>query len=136
TPVNILIMIKHKLLFLFGLLLLTTIGYAQATLTGSVIDDQGQALVGVNVKNLNNEMKTQSDVEGNFSIPGNIGDALLISYLGYETLSYVAQTSAGNIVRLVSQGVLIDDVVVVGYRSEERRVGKECRGWWSGLHDT
>ena len=37
------------------------------------------------------------------------------------------------VVRVVV-GVVIEIVVFVGVRSEERRVGKECRSRWSPYH--
>src|SRR5436190_23422002 len=36
---------------------------------------------------------------------------------------------------ICSRGVVIPVHVQLG-RSEERRVGKECRSWWSGCHIT
>ncbi|WP_206367047.1 SusC/RagA family TonB-linked outer membrane protein [Sphingobacterium sp. SGG-5] len=113
-------MIRCKLIFLFGLIALTATSYAQTTLTGYVVNDLEEILPGVTVQNRINASQAMSDENGSFRIAGNIGDTLLVSYMGYETLSYIVQSLNNNRIQLVSQNVLIDDVVVVGYGTQKR----------------
>ncbi len=52
---------------------------------GEVYDDQGEALIGVNVVIAGTTTGTITDVDGEFSINVNPGDQLTFTYVGYES---------------------------------------------------
>ena len=61
---------------------------------------------------------------------GGVKGIALVGALSYfEERGYVWKKVAGT-----SVGAIIASLVAVGYRSEERRVGKECRSRWSPYH--
>src|SRR5690625_6596294 len=123
-------------------------------ITGRVVDAQtGEALPGVNVIVLGSEeatgqiIGTQTNMDGDYSIqvPGELS-TLVFTYIGYQRLEVEIEGRSEIDVELHQDIQMLDDVVVVGYgtvekrhltgsvgnvqRSEERRVGKECRSWW------
>ena len=53
--------------------------------TGLVVDENGQPLIGVQIKLEGTTTGVITDVNGNFSISAKKGDILLFSYVGYES---------------------------------------------------
>lgn len=59
--------------------------YAQSTLTGKVINQEGQAIVGATVTDVATHIKTQTNEHGNFTLSIKAENpAIHISYIGYE----------------------------------------------------
>jgi len=73
--------LKHLLLFLC--LLTTTIAVSQRTITGTVTDDTGETLIGVNILVVGSTSGTITDIDGNFTLQANDDDVLAFSYTGY-----------------------------------------------------
>ena len=61
-----------------------------------------------------------------------------IEKIGYELYDVIYTKEGSNkILRIVidsEKGISLDDCEKVNNRSEERRVGKECRSRWSPYH--
>lgn len=88
----------------------------QRMITGVVMDETGEPLIGVSVVVKNTTRGVSTDFNGNFEIDAGIGDVLVFSYLGYsetevvidERLSYEVEMSSSNFelagVELVSTG--------------------------------
>src|SRR3712207_9093943 len=76
---------------------------------GTVVDEQGVPVIGAAVKLKGTTQGTITDIDGNFRLDASLNDVVIISYVGLETVE-----------RRI--------------RSEERRVGKECRSRWSPHH--
>src|SRR3712207_9324614 len=58
---------------------------------------------------------------------------LRVSYVGYQTINDTITTDGKrHTLKLHPESTKLADVVV--FRSEERRVGKECRSRWSPYH--
>ncbi|WP_031426617.1 SusC/RagA family TonB-linked outer membrane protein [Flavimarina sp. Hel_I_48] len=113
---------KTKLQFIFFLMMFTSLAWAQGdkTITGTVTDDTGGPLPGVNIVIQGTTTGTQTDFDGNYSLNASSGDVLTYSYLGFETKEVpVADQSEIN-VGMVSAASDLDEVVVVGYGSQKR----------------
>lgn len=112
-----------KKLFLVGLTMLM-IGHisAQFSVSGTLTNEVGDPLVGVNVSEKGTIKGTVSDYNGMYHINVASGDAILIySYVGYETLEMnVAGTSEISVV--MTEGVSLGEVQIVGSRSYKRSV--------------
>lgn len=92
----------------------------KANVIGTVTDQNGKTLEGVNVlvKGVNTGTLTRAD--GKFSLYAQKNDVLLFSYVGFVTDSVVVQSqSVINVILKTSAGVL-NDVVVVGYGSRKK----------------
>jgi len=110
--------------FLLPLLLLTAVsGYSQATLKGTVTDDN-ETLIGVSVSVAGTAKGTITDFDGNYSLELDAGTYKIIaSYVGYSTQAETITVADGETVTLdfnMSEGVLIDEVVVTGTRASNR----------------
>src|SRR5690349_3484185 len=61
-------------------------------------------------------------------------DVMLPGMTGFEVLTRLRQTSRVPVLMLTARGEDVDRIVGLEMRSEERRVGKECRSRWSPYH--
>ena len=88
-----------KIIFFFAAILMTGIGFAQNTVSGTVVDSEvGVGLPGASVVVKGTSVGVSSDFNGDFSISAESGDILVISYVGYESAEIsVDGASAGNI---------------------------------------
>ena len=98
------------------LILTLIVGTVSAqTVSGNVVDETGEAVIGATVMEKGTKNATVTDFDGNFTI--NMGDSkvLVISYIGMQTQEInVAGKSSVNVV-LKEDATTLQDVVVVGY---------------------
>lgn len=102
-----------KRLFLLSVLMvLCSAAWANYTVSGSVFDAQGEALIGATVMVPGTSMATAADIDGNFtlSVPDNAKE-IKISYVGYKDQTVKAQPEVGRVV-LEPETTMLQDVVV------------------------
>lgn len=90
-------------------------------ITGSVRDESGEGLVGVNIVVRGTSTGTTSDLDGNFSLDIPDNATLDVSYIGYEpqTVKVTGQQSLNLVLREDTQ--LLNEVVVLGYGANARK---------------
>lgn len=94
----------------------------QHTVTGTITDDSGDALFGVNVFEKGTNNGTISDLDGTYSINCSRAEAVLIfSYIGYRT-EEVAIGGKTTLDMVMVEGIDLDGIEVVGTRSLNRTV--------------
>lgn len=101
------------LVLLFGV-----VGLASAQITGTVLDDEGAPLPGASVVVKGTTTGATTDFDGNFSINAEVGDALMVSYIGFETKEVTAE--AGEMSIQLASGVALSEVVIIGSRAPNR----------------
>ena len=95
--------------------------YAQEITTiGTVVDQNGEPLIGVTVSVMKGSNGTITDIDGNFSIKCNKGATLKFSYIGYKDVTQVAMGTKMSIV-LTEDAQALDEVVVIGYGTVKKR---------------
>ncbi|AYN04282.1 TonB-dependent receptor [Flavobacterium sp. 140616W15] len=89
--------------------------------TGTVTNEKGEALPGVNIVVKGTNISTQTNFDGSFILeaPDN-ATTLVVSYIGLQDQE-VAITSAPLTVVLKEVGEQMNEVIVVGYGSQNRR---------------
>lgn len=110
---------KLKILILFVLALASYQGKAQQQITG-VIKDQasGNVVIGATIVG-DKGGKTNSDIEGRFSIPpGNT--TIDVSYVGYQSQRIRLDGRTHYDVLLVAQESALEEVVVIGYGTSKK----------------
>ena len=116
---NVKQMKQSKRVFLsFLTLMLSTLMYAQTEITGTVIDDFGDGVIGATVKEKGTANGTVTDLVGNFKIKVKAGAILSISYVGYQTQDVPAQN--GMKVQLQPDDKVLQEVVVTGYTTQRK----------------
>jgi len=111
------------LVFLLFSMVATTI--AQKTVTGTVADVDGLPLIGASVVAQGTSVGTITDIDGSFSLSVPDGtNNLEISYTGYEN-QIVDVTSSSNVSITLSEGKLLDEVVVtaLGVKRDQKSIG-------------
>lgn len=103
---------KQKLLFMMTLCAQGLL--AQNVITGQVLDDSSQALIGASVQVKGSSAKTITDANGNFTISSAAGKTLVVSYIGCETREVKIPASGKMKVVLTDVSTGLDQVVVVG----------------------
>ncbi|WP_416440161.1 SusC/RagA family TonB-linked outer membrane protein [Leeuwenhoekiella sp. A16] len=107
------------------LALVVQLSYAQTkTITGTVSDDSGVPLPGVNIVVEGSSTGTQSDFNGNYSIQATIGDVLTFSYVGFAPQQIIVGP-ADRIDVAMAAGEALEEVVVTaqGIRKEKQALG-------------
>jgi TonB-linked SusC/RagA family outer membrane protein len=97
---------------------------AASTITGTVLDEQGTGLPGVTVLLKGTTVGATTDASGNFSLSlpdGASGATLVISSIGYLSQEIAVGSQTNFTVRLVVSSQQLDEAVVVGYGSQEKR---------------
>lgn len=100
---------------------------AQETLTASglVMDETGEALIGVNISVKENPSQgTITDVDGHFKLTGiRRGNTLVVSYVGYETQN-IKMTKNDQRMRIVlaESTTLVDEVVVTASGKVQKKI--------------
>lgn len=95
----------------------------KVTLTGTVVDDLGEPLIGVRVAILGTPDGTVTDLDGNYKLSLPAKPAKIeFSYVGMKTYVYEfdGKTTTHN-VKMLSDVQMIEELVVVGYGSKERK---------------
>ncbi len=100
----------------------TEIENSTVQLSGKVLDNEnGEPLIGVNIQLKGLSIGTQTDYEGNFSIEIEENQILIISYLGYQTQEFKFSSEENIIINLRKDEKVIDEVVIIGYGSQNKR---------------
>lgn len=89
--------------------------------SGQVIDEQGEPLLGATIRVKNSSIGTTTDLDGNFQleVPGNA--VLLISYVGYKEREVAVRNRAIlEPIQLQSDTEMLEQVVVIGYGTQKK----------------
>jgi len=108
-----------SLLVLF-ICLVSVSAYAQETISGKVVDESGESLIGVNVLIEGTSEGTVTDIDGEFSLEAASDAVLLFSYIGYESQTVPVDGRTTLNVTLRTNATALDEVVVVGYGSVQK----------------
>lgn len=108
---------KNALLFTLAFCI-TSICFAKK-ITGTVTDDAGLPLPGVNVQIKKSSKGTQTDFDGHYEIEAEKGDILVFSFVGLETEEIKVKNSNEINVSLTSANSQLDEVVITSYDTQE-----------------
>ena len=99
---------------------LSTVIHAQnITVKGTVVDANGDPLIGVTITEQDTSNGAITDIDGNFSIACTKGGTLKFSYIGYKEVIQKA-TGANLKIVLTEDSQALDEVVVVGYGTQKK----------------
>lgn len=95
--------------------------WAQRTIKGTVTDEKGESLIGASVVVKGTTMGAVTDIDGAYSLAiSENATTLVFSFAGYATQEI--SIGASNVIDVkLSAGVGLDEVVVVGYGTQQKR---------------
>ncbi|WP_084050041.1 carboxypeptidase-like regulatory domain-containing protein [Aquimarina macrocephali] len=107
---------------LICLLLIYNSVMAQQTITGTIYSDNNMPLPGCNVLVKGTSKGALTDFDGRFTINTQIGDTLVVSYLGFKTKEIVITKSIDYTIYMESNASELEQVVVVGYGTQKENL--------------
>ncbi|MBQ9203809.1 MAG: TonB-dependent receptor [Prevotella sp.] len=97
---------------------LCTMVYAQQEITGSVVDQTGEPIIGATVMEKGTSNGTITDFDGNFKMKVEAGKTLVFSYVGCKNVEQPAQS--GMQVKMADDAQTLSEVVVTGYQVQRK----------------
>ncbi len=106
---------------LFALLFLGTSVYAQnTTVKGTVKDEQGSSLPGVNVVVKGTAVGTTTNPDGGYTLSAAPDAMLIFSFIGYLTQEIPVENRSAIDVQLLTDVKSLSEIVVVGYGVQKK----------------
>ena len=107
--------------FCMLMLLSVTSVYAQEkSISGTVKDENGEAIIGANVKLTEGSTGTITDLNGRFKLSIPAKGTLEISFIGYVTKKVIVTNASTYDIVLKEDSKTLDEVVVVGYGTQKK----------------
>lgn len=108
--------------FLLAVILIPASAYAQTqrTVTGTVLDETGEPLIGATVMVVGQKIGAATDIDGHYSlvVPAS-AKQLVFSYVGYE--NHTADITSNVVdVTLRPNSEVLNEVVVIGYGTQKK----------------
>jgi TonB-linked SusC/RagA family outer membrane protein len=88
---------------------------------GTVVDKQGEPIIGANISAKGTTNGTITDINGEFSLNVSSNSTLVISYLGYLTQEILVGNNTTFNIALVEDTKTLDEVVVIGYGTSRKK---------------
>ena len=113
---------KNLLVVLISLFSAVAVSYAQPTIKGKVIDENGQPLPGVAVMVVGTTNGTLTDEAGNYTLTGvKTGQAVLFTSLGFVDQTFNCDGSLSNLnVTMNEDANILEETIVVGYGTQKK----------------
>lgn len=111
-----------KFLLSCFMLLMSVVAFAQNQVTGHVADATGEPIIGANVTVKGTTVGTITDIDGNFTLEvGSTDGTLVVSFIGYKSAEAAIKGKSPINVILQEDTETLDEVVVVGYGTQNRK---------------
>lgn len=89
-------------------------------LSGMVVDETGDPIIGASVVEKGSTRGTVTDIDGKFAFKGNEGARLVVSYIGFVTTEVAGGQNLK--ITLKEDQKSLSEVVVVGYGTQKKSV--------------
>ena len=95
--------------------LIQHVNFQGENITGKITDNSGDPIIGASIMISGTNKGTISDAHGRFSISADLGDELVVSYIGMNTISVKVDSRREYNITLTESVLLLDEVVAIGY---------------------
>lgn len=100
---------------------LTAAMLAQVMISGTIVDESGVGLPGVNVLEAGTSNGTISDLDGSYSLKVAANSTVQFSFTGYKTQDVAIGNGGTYNINLAPDTEVLDEVVVTGYQIQRKR---------------
>ena len=90
----------------------------QNSIQGIITDESGDPLIGASIVVKGTTQGTTTDFDGNYAINADIGDTLVISYIGFTSKQVVVKNATTNVTLIA--GLELTEAIVIGSRNPNR----------------
>ncbi len=106
------------------LMMVSSMAFAQVTVTGTVVDEYAEPVLGATVREVGTTNGGVTDIDGNFVIKVSSAQAtLVVTYVGYlEQEVKLAGRTSGVAIQLQQDALMLDETVVVGYGVQKKKL--------------
>lgn len=111
---------KHYLLALLSFFMAMSAFAQKTTVSGFVLDQNKEPLIGVSVMEKGTTNGVVSDFDGKYTIQVEPNSTLVFSYVGYTKREVAVNNQTAIDVNMIEDQALIDEVVVVGYGVQKK----------------
>ncbi|CAL2095567.1 TonB-dependent starch-binding outer membrane protein SusC [Tenacibaculum sp. 190524A02b] len=111
---------KKNLLVVFFLMIVSIAFSQQKEITGKVIGQDGEPLIGVSVIIQGTVKGTETDFDGNYKINASSSTVLIFSYIGFKTKNIIVGNKTIINTTLEDDSQALDEVVIVGYGTQKK----------------
>ncbi|SDP70933.1 TonB-linked outer membrane protein, SusC/RagA family [Mucilaginibacter sp. OK268] len=95
-----------------------------AKISGKVVDEKGEPLIGVSIRIKGTTTGTQTDTQGNFTLDADSKTVLIVSYIGFTTKEVIVGSKTSFTITLASNNNLNEVVVTaLGIKKEQKKLG-------------
>lgn len=112
---------NYWMLLLLCLFSITVTLAQEKNVSGSVTDQNGMPLPGVNILVKGTTNGTQTDFDGNYSIRVNVGQVLVFTYIGQKTVERTVGAANTINVQMEEDAQTLEEVVVIAYGQQNRQ---------------
>ena len=93
---------------------------AEATVTGTVVDTEGEPIIGATVRTPDPKKVTSTDIDGRFTLRISKPTRLTVSYIGMGTQEMTAKPGEDVTITMSEDASALDEVVVVGFAVQKK----------------
>ena len=112
---------KQKVTLIYLLLFSVFAFSQQIKVTGTIKDNSGYPLPGVNIVEDGTQNGVTSDFDGKFSISANKGSIITFTYVGFKTQTITVDKSVNLDLVLTDDVAKLDEIVAIGYGSQTKK---------------
>lgn len=94
---------------------------ATQRVSGTIVDENGDPMIGVSVLEEGTKAGVATDLDGKFTLNVRSNATLLVSYIGYKTQSIKLNGRTSVSITMQPDDNVLDDVVVVGFGAVKKR---------------
>ena len=111
-----------SLAFVFGAILSSSAQPQSLSVSGRIVDETNQPVIGAGILEKGSNNGTVSDLDGQFTIMTKADATLVFSSLGYDSQEVAVNGRSVINVVLSSNTEFLDDVVVIGYGVQKKKL--------------
>ena len=116
---------SQKLRYWFVFLLTVTFSLSicaqNISVSGTVVDDTGEPLLGATVMQKGTQHGVATDLDGNFTISVPAKAVLVVSYIGYDNKEVPVNGRTHLDITLSTNATMLDEVVAIGYGTVKKK---------------
>ncbi len=112
--------IKNGKIYLFSTKQSSAVQQQKKTITGTVIDANGEPIIGANVIEKGTTNGVVTDIDGNYTLEVDENAVIQVSFIGYIMTELSIKGQKSFDVRLKEDSQALEEIVVVGYGTQKK----------------